>query len=535
MAFLVAAVVLAPVDRAVALDADDVEIRVVDVLGDPIPGYTGRLSVDNIFFGFFDTDASGVAVVDGVPDGTYKVEFRYSFGNLDDNDRRYQQSSLTTTDREIVETLRPVGLLSGTITDWDPAMSPVTISVVDFDLGTNPIAVVYTGITGTSTDGTFQIPGIYRPGTYTLHFATSAPGYVGGYLGNFHDALDGTRVLSPTGADVSGIAMSMTLGQRIVGDLRSAGAALDGTVSVRDAGGRLIASQATGPSGHYDVVVPPRRAYHVSASAAGYLAQSYRGLSGCACLDYHPVAVGAAGASATTAIDFDLVPDTLSLEFSAVFGSAFIPLTPVAGAVFEIYRKVGGDWMHVASETQSTPGIAFTTLGEGGQYRVAFRVGSTWKAITWAQVIGRGFGPDPVALTPGCFVEYGSIPARTDPLDPQRSITLNAVIDGATPAGTCTLEWAGDPAPTVPGGGKGATPRTPSSRVVPQASTGATPAPAPTVTATPRPSASPTPGVTPTTEAPPASGPDLWWLLWVLLAVLVVLAIGAVVFVIRRA
>jgi hypothetical protein len=526
------------VPAASASAAVDATGQVVDALGLPaagVPLQINRAGLD--YDDSFVTDASGYFTIPALDDDPGGYEVFIPEGTTGTGGERFSvgQRFFTVTAGVVGGLATPIVVdryapVSGTIANWSSTMGDVQATLyVNNGFGWQQININPPGYT-TSTDGNFTISAPLRAASqYTLLFRVQSEDspYLDAFLGGEFD--DPALATHFTGVPNTGVTVpSMTLADAavITGHVSSGGVALAG-IEVEAENSDDYAYDETDSFGEYTLYVRPGSDYVVytygDALHAGMTFDGYD----CSCTGYTPVTTSVL--TPATDIDFDLLYSP-EFDIEGVVAEDVAPAyLPVEGLAVKLYKlSVGGVWV-LHDDFVSIPGapnFGFT-LTSTGEYRIQFVDAGGRVLMVVDGFTATGFGT-PVDLdpAPACYAELGNLQDYT---------IVIALIDPATAAGICAALAA--PIPPSGGGGTGTTkkPRGTTTTSFVAATPTPTPSATPTSSATPRPSASATPSATPVaTDEPPASAPDLWWLLWVLLGVVVIVVVGGVVYFVRR-
>jgi hypothetical protein len=518
-----------------------------DITGHVIDQYTN--DVIGLDFTIYDDIGGSYPVTTDPVNGTFFVNvtptpnnyFYYSFdGEFDALGYGYVQQSvggyLDVVTGELdfgVIQLDRYENIAGSITNWDPAMTEVTIT--SSYRATSSDFWSSTGYQVTTLDGNFSVPAILETGEYDLYFAidpTSRAPYLDAYLGGGLDDIDPADVIHATAGFPEMVTMDMPAAALISGIVTTDGGAtpLDGilVVGFQESGSSFHADFATTDvGGLYTLRARPDETYSVHAvDVSGdpdpYADMVFNGFYGCSC-QFTPVIPAAL--PPTVGIDFDMTRES---ELFFILGELYDTSIATGPELDDIRVHVQhfslGSWIDVAiAESDSSGFFEVVVPRDDIAYRLVFTDGSTVLRILEGEVgPGSASSPDPAAA--GCYLATGA----ADPswLD---SGVLYYVVLGLNPSGGCSST----PAPPGSPGTQTGSGRTFGGTTAADTS-GASPTPTPTPSATPRPTTSPSPSATAAPEVPPASAPDLWWLLWLILAILVIVIVGGVVYFVRR-
>jgi len=240
--------------------------------------------------------------------------------------------------------------VSGTITNWTPAMGNVRVQVY------KPVGASWQYETDAlSTGATFSVPAILDSGDYSLYFildlASTAP-FVDAYLGGEYFDVDlADKFTATAGTPESGITMAMPPAALITGTVtdKATGLPIDDVyvAAESETGGYYYSEYTTGPDGTYVLRVVPGLAYSVYAedNPGVYRAMVYDDLDPCGCT-FTPV--DPTLAQAATGIDFALVADAAAVFIVGYLrdGAAGAG-NPFDNVRVHLYKPVIGGWTEV--------------------------------------------------------------------------------------------------------------------------------------------------------------------------------------------
>jgi len=515
---------------ASASAAVDVMGQVVDALGAPAAGVPLEINRDGLDYNdTLVTDSNGEFTIPLLDDAGYEVFFQE--GTTGTGGQRFSvgQRFFTVVGGVATGLGTPIVVdryvpVSGTITNWSSSMGAVRVTIYSDQYGVwQQVNISPNNVT--STDGSFTIYAPVRAVNYTLRFlidSDSAP-YVDAYLGggyNLDPAL-ATHVAGTPGTAISGLTMVMPDAAVITGQVTDSDGPLADVLvwAEDDPDYNEYAETTTDSHGIYTLYVRPGLTYVVGTYGdPTHAGQIFDGFE-CDCSGFTPVAA-TVGVPAVD-IDFELRSEVV-IE-GIVFDDTF---DFVDGLDVKLYKlSVGGTWtLHdemVSIYDWPTFGFVITSTGE---YRIQF-VDADGDVVMVVDGETEDFYGDNELLdpAPACYAELNERSEYT---------FVYALVDLDTVASACAALVATLP-PSTPGTGGVKKPR--ATTVAVAATPTPTPSATPTTSPTPSESASPTPSDTPAaTEEPPASGPDLWWLLWVGIGILLIVIVGGVVYFVRR-
>ncbi|WP_309710052.1 hypothetical protein [Pseudolysinimonas sp.] len=537
LAAIVLGLVAAIVPAVSASASGQVVVEVVDQAGNAVVGLDVdfRHASDNTTEVIEASDASGLVTVT-LPDDAY---FFYVIDGSTDGTSTYGSAygsvTVSGTDPAPLQLIvnRYVDI-SGQIDPWTSEMTAAGVEVQLYAYYSSGGFWSGTSFSEVTYDGSYTFPALIFDQPYTLDFEMDEENtpYLDAFLGGFDDPALATQLDGEPGVGFSGLTMSMPPAASISGTVTDInGLPIEGIWiwAEDDPDYNEYVETQTDADGEYTLYVRPGLTYVVHADDwdnDDYVPMTYDGWDGCGC-EFDPVTPPASD------IDFELVAADTELVIPGVVFDAASELVP--DLEVRLFRHVGSAWVLddvVVSDDGSSLGYPFNFvfyLAESAEFRIQI-ADSTGKIL---RIDEGGTSPDlsgaPTSFDPlpAC---YGDIGIVTD------VVFAFVAVDPSTPSGACASLDAGASGGT---GGSGSTPAKPRSKAGGSSSVVApTPTPTPTATptpsATPRPSASPTPTATPPIEVPPASGSDLWWLLWVAIGTLAIVIVGGVVYVVRR-
>lgn len=534
---------------APAYAVGDVQGRLVNQLGTPILGLDIDIwsSSSGTLVSTLTSDATtGTFQLTGLADGTYYYWVHEGAQDAagDSYGLRSETFFITGGVTDLTDlVIKKYVDVTGTITNWTPAMGNVTVQFKEKTGGS------WSTVTTTASSGaSFTVSAPVDAAAYTFYFqlpSTSTAPFLDAYLGGeYFDPNSAATVTGVAGTPISGVTMAMPAAAFIRGTVtdKTTHAGIPGIwVSAEDRPAtQSYAETQTDSNGDYELRVYPGLTYAVYADDFDnglYVSMTYDGLDGCGCT-YTPVPVSYA--SPATNIDFDLTPQAAAIYIEGiVLDGALGTGSPYDGVRVHLYKPFTGGWKQVSVVQSDNSGNFEVLLPALGSYRLRFE-----KAGVWMRVIdgfaGEGSAPGPSPIS-GCTVDTGTLDAGSV----VSSVAYFAVA-GLNTAGGCHAEpivsggggggggtVSGPPRTTRTGGtgGTGVTLPTPSATPTPEATPASSPTPSesPSTSPSPEPSSSATPA--------PAGyvfdfGPFLLIIVLVLVGLLIV--VGVIVAVVRR-
>jgi hypothetical protein len=437
-------------------------------------------------------------------------------------------------------TIRRAVPVSGTITNWTPAMGNLRVQVY------KPAGATWQqDAEANSTGATFSVPALLDDGQYSLRFlldpASTAPNVDAFLGGEYFDVDLAQKFTAVAGTPTTGITMAMPPAALITGtvtDKVTGDPIANIWVSAEsESGGDYSSEFYTGTDGTYVLRVVPGLTYSVYAEDTGstYRAMMYDNLDPCGCTftPVNPTLV-----QPSTGIDFALFEgvNAVFIEGIALHDSLDPGAIPFDNVRVHLYKPVSGGWSEVDVTSSDNSGAFELALPDFGSYRLRFEQAGLWLPVL------EGFATpgSPFSLQPitGCYVDTGLVDASSvQLLGPNVSVAF-FVAAGLDQTGGCGPEPT--PSGSTPAGTSTSTtkhPHRPSSFSVAEAITPLV-IPTPTPTATPKPSASPSDSASPTPA--PTSAPtiptsiDLTWLIWLIGALLAIGIVVTIVVLVRR-